>query len=303
MELPLSPNKVFKCPFTHRGLVPLSDRELARINQKVANKELCFYSGVPVNFELTSAYRSYNYLHIYPVYCGVVFLTKGTTIVPKNRVAQPFHKVHKADIEEFYAQYGLERSLPYMMSDEKRMSAGTKLSVAEKLPKEGKVLISANAQSADDVLNLSYGLNFKYHIHVDQHIGRLNALIDELPSAILTVLADTSVLPFSDRSVDAIVDLANEEYVEHEAQVSYYQEVKRALKGTGVLVKCLNAQDAQKFKKLFQSDKLMAKAKSIVAPWTNSSLPNMYFIEEDQVAKSVTEDLAVKKGEFSGQLG
>jgi len=303
MELPLSPNKVFKCPFTHRGLVPLSDRELARINQKVSNEELCFYSGAPVNFELTSAYRSYNYLHIYPVYRGVVLLTKGTTIVPKNRVAKPFHKVHDSDIEAFYAQFGLERSLPYILSTEKQMERHTKQAIAAKLPKEGKIIISANAQSADDILNLSYGLDFKYHIHVDHHIGRLNAIKDELPSTILTVLVESSMLPLSDRSVDAIVDLAVEEQREQEAQVGYYQEVKRVLKGAGVLVKCYNAQDAQKYKKLFNADKLIAKAKSIVAPWANISLPNMYFIEEHQADKHVPEDLSVKKGKFSGQLG
>ena len=74
---------------------------------------------MPVERPLELAFASSNYLYIYPVFNDVLYLKKDTAIVSKNRVQNPFHKIHQAEIDQFNSTYGLsdERTVDSTLVD------------------------------------------------------------------------------------------------------------------------------------------------------------------------------------------
>lgn len=303
MDSRFSPNDILICPFSKKGLRLLSEHEISTINKKIANGELSFYPGVPVTTELTQAFSCSNYLYIYPIIDQVVMLKKETAIVPKNRIENPFHKTTQADIDKFNAEFGFGESLEKSGAKTVAPSERVKQEVLSKISRAGQVLLTANANSADEILNLTYGLKYDQMVHADHRLDRLKEVNEFLPSSTLKVLFDRTGLPFNEGSVDALVDLEAVDTLDKEGQERYYIELKRILDTEAVSVALFNNTKELKLKKNLNADIRAKKALKMVAPWKKVKLPRLYFIEADQAPEQIQTSVNVKKTKFSRQLG
>lgn len=302
MELHLLPNETFICPFTKKGLRLLSEHELAMINNKCERQELLFYSGVPVNFEIQQAFVSTNFLYIYPVHEGVVLLKKATSIVSGNRIEHPFLARDQKKVEDFYQAYGFQDEGRKAIEGNAILEDAIKDEVRNYLPKQGETLISANANSASDVLNLVYGCQYQYHIHLDHDLERLRAVQGSLERTSTQVLCDQVFLPLQSASVASFIDLDLNNALDKSDQVALYKEMTRVLSATGVCVKLYSDSKNFEFKKLLAADKLAKKAKNLLKPWKTQEYPSMYFIQIQTPPQGSSAELNVKKTKFSSQF-
>ena len=92
MKMSFFVEEIVICPFTGKALIPVAEKQLASINDKIEKGELYFYQGAIVKNRIQQAYTSSNFLYIYIVHNGILLLKKETAIVPRSRVANPYHK-------------------------------------------------------------------------------------------------------------------------------------------------------------------------------------------------------------------
>lgn len=296
-------NFKINCPFTHKELHLLDEQELAVINAKIQAGELSFYTGVPVDFTIEKAYATNQFLYIFPVIDDVIFLKKNTSIVSKNRTANPHHRISSQEIELFMSKYGFGHSLDQPSSSDQKLDYDELQVFRDKLPKQSTSVITANANSADDILNLMYEKKIGAHLHIDFRINRLKRIKESLPENMDTLLVDIDHLPFGENELDAIINFDAIDLLDKEDQLALYAQVKDILKPSGVLISAFHQTKELHAQKKLKADLKAKKALSMVAPWKKVKLPTMHFLE---VLQSTTSDK--NKGSYgqtslSRQLG
>ena len=192
------------CPFTQRALQQLSDKELEVINSKIDQGQLLFHSGSPVNLPIRKAYSTSQYLHVYPVIDGVLFLKKETAIVAKNRVQNPHHRRSNEELDAFYQSYALGSFELSEYKSERSLELPALTQLRDYLPKALELVVTYGSGSADDVLNLLYQKGARTHIHCDSDYQRLSHVVQDLPDSTIACLIDLEHLPFKAQRMDAL---------------------------------------------------------------------------------------------------
>lgn len=258
---------------------------------------------MPVEKPLELAFASSNYLYIYPVFNDVLYLKKDTAIVSKNRVQNPFHKIHQAEIDQFNSTYGLsdERTVDSTLVD--ALDKTLRDQITDKLSKSGDVFITANAHTVDDIHNITYGFSYDTFLYFDHQLERLQKIKTELPNETVKVFIDKATVPVESNCVQAFVDFEKADFLEKDEQVTLYNELKRVLAIDGASVKLYRDQKNLTLKKLLKADLRAVKAKNMLTPWKKQKLPFMYFLETDQPSTPSDSQQTVKKAKFSPRLG
>lgn len=292
------------CPFTYKELHLLTDQELDIINSKIELGELSFYSGIPVDFKIEKAYSTNQYLYVFPVIEGIVFLKKSTSIVAKNRTANPHHRISEDEIEHFKAKYGFGGDgLNISGSMGQHLDAKELRAFRTLLPKESNFAITANANSADDILNLIYEKKIGTHLHVDFRLSRLKHVKQALPECIQTLLVDIDHLPFDENTLDAIINFDAVDLLEKEGQLALYNQAKDILKPSGVLISAFHQVKELHAQKRLRADLNTKKALSMLAPWKKLKMPSMHFIEIPNKALSNSNKGSYGQTSLSRQFG
>jgi hypothetical protein len=295
---------IFNCPFTQKPLRQLDDDELKIVNQKILDSELYFFEGALCDRPLTKAYATDQMLYIYPVIDSVLFLKRETAIVAKNRIEYPHHRRDKSDDAKFYTNYFFLSSTDF--SEPKTVSSLTKDeldSFKSKMPKDFKYLMTANATSADDIINLGYGGHMTVHFHLDTDLKRLKAVGSSLPDHIQLALLDLDHIPLQRDVVDIFINLEPIDHFSDLIQLDFYNQMKKLMGKRAVLLSSYHLIDRVRAVKKLKADILKLKAMRLFRPWSKSHMPRMYFIEIAQYRQLQFRQEGSNQGKLCRQAG
>jgi uncharacterized protein YbaR (Trm112 family) len=272
------------CAFSNKSLRFMTEKELAVVNAQLHDRQLFFYCGAPLNFELTSALMSETQAYIYPVIDDIIYLQKQTAIVSKNRTHNPLKRVTQKDTDQFYQDFGFsdnpDLNFPKDLRSHK-LGESHISELASLLPKKGNSFLSISTHDVDAIHNLTYRNSYGLHFHMDFSLGRLKAIQCDLPQNTIFVLGEMNCLPFKNDSIDGLISFDYLNNYEKEVQNQAYLELKRCLKEDGVSILLYDKAKPLVPKNQLKSDQLSKKAFSIVAPWKKIQLPNIIFYPID----------------------
>lgn len=292
------------CLFTQEPLRLLNETELGVVNEKIANNELCFFEGSPCYQPLKKAYSTNQYLHIYPEIDGILYLKKASTVVSKNRVEFPLHRRDKTENDLFYRSLGFVEDTSTLNNKKViRLSNQELKDFKSRLRKKVDLLFTSNAASVDDILNLTYGMNIKSHIHADHDLVRLRAIQTNIPQHVTSILIDQDHIPVSSDQIDSFVNFEPIDLMEKERQLSFYHLLKSVLTFNGIMVSAYDLRSNLYLEKQLLSDIRKKNALSFITPWKKSFLPKMYFIEVGQSYESFMSNSGHLKRSLTKQLG
>ncbi|MGW8123242.1 methyltransferase domain-containing protein [Roseivirga echinicomitans] len=275
------------CPFTRKPLRQMKEKELLSLNTQIKNGDLYFYSGAPVNIEITAALVTVNQTYVYPVIDNISYLQRQTAMVAKNRTADPLRRVSQEEIDQFYNNYGFGEGniiqKPSKQLNSNPISQEKITQLARLLPKGGDNFMSVVTHDVDSIHNLTYGRTFKHYFHMDFSLPRLMAMKNELPTQTILVLGDVDHLPFDDNSVEALFSFDYINNYNKDIQGLAYEELKRCLKPDGVSIMLYDNTKPMHANDQLKSDQRSKKALGLIAPWKKIKLPNIFFypIHED----------------------
>lgn len=267
------------CPFTKRELHLLSDEELAVVNEKIANRELSFHFGVPANLPLKRAYSTKQYLYVFPVIDGVLFMKKETAITAKNRVKDPLQRISIEVQEAFYKKYNIGKSQVVAHENERQLLDEELEIFRSRLPKTQELVVTANASSADDVSNLLYEKGVGHHIHIDHDLNRLRSIQHNFNASTDIALIDNYSLPFYNDVINSLVNFEPLEELDKKDQKDLFKWIKANMNKHSVFITACKVKNKLPFKNQLRNGIISEKALKMIRPWIGSKLPLMFFCE------------------------
>lgn len=270
------------CPFSGKPLKKLEDNELALINERIERGHFMFYTGIAVQKRLTEAYTNPTHTYIFPVFDGVIFLKKDTTITTKNRTLNPHIRIPEEKERLFYELYpSLAKTVGELPREKflnrEPLSPDEVKSLKSLLPKSGSCFLSAVSHDVDAIHNLRFNTSFQQYLHIDFSLERLLAIQSELKNDTLFVLCDVLNLPFKALSINALFSFDYINIYEKKEQQRAYNELKRVLAADGSSVVMYDENKPLHTRAVQKIDQISHKAKGLLNPWKKQKQSQIYF--------------------------